>query len=114
MKRFKYAFRGILFAFKTQINFRIHIIVAILVICAGFFFKIKPMEWLSIIIAISLVLAAELFNTAIETLVDLVSPDYNERAGLIKDVAAGAVLIAALASIIIGIIVFLPKMMEMI
>jgi diacylglycerol kinase len=114
MKRFKYAFRGILFAFKTQINFRIHIIVAILVIGAGFFFKINPMEWLSIIIAISLVLAAELFNTAIETLVDLVSPDYNERAGLIKDVAAGAVLIAALASILIGIIVFLPKMMEMI
>lgn len=112
MRRFKYAFKGIFFAFKTQTNIRIHIIVTILVITAGFILKIKPMEWVFIIFAIGLVLTAELFNTAIESLVDLVSPDYNEKAGLIKDVAAGAVLIAAVVAVIIGVFVFLPKIKE--
>lgn len=109
MKRFKYAFKGIFFAFTTQTNINIHIIISVLVIIAGFIFKINRVEWLFIIFAIGLVLSAELFNTAIETLVDLVSPDYNQKAGQVKDVAAGAVLIAAFISVIIGLIVFLPK-----
>lgn len=114
MKRFKYAIKGILFAFKTQANIRIHSIISVLVISAGFLFKINPLEWLFIIFAIGLVLSAELFNTAIESLVDQVSPSYSEKAGLIKDVAAGAVLIAAVVSVIIGVIVFLPKIIEVI
>jgi len=114
MKRFKYAFKGIFFAFKTQANIRIHTLVSVLVISAGFVFKINPLEWVLIIFAIGLVLSAELFNTAIESLVDLVSPSYSEKAGLIKDVAAGAVLIAAAVSVITGVIVFLPKIIEII
>ncbi len=114
MKRFKYAFKGIFFAFKTQTNIRIHSIISVLVISAGFILKINPVEWVFITFAIGLVLAAELFNTAIESLVDMVSPSYSEKAGLIKDVAAGAVLIAAVVAIIIGVIVFLPKIIEII
>ena len=114
MERFKYAFEGIFFAFKTQTNIYIHIIISVLVIIAGFIFKINRVEWLFIIFAIGLVLAAELLNTAIETLVDLVSPTYNEKAGQVKDVAAGAVLIAAIVSVIIGGIVFLPRIIKII
>lgn len=114
MKCFKYAFNGIFFAVKTQANVRNHIVVAVLVISAGFVFKINPVEWVFIIFAIGLVLASELFNTTIESLVDIVSPTYNEKAGLVKDVAAGAVLIAAVISVIIGAIIFLPKIIKII
>ena len=109
MKRFRYAFKGIFFAFKTQSNIRIHTIAALLVTTAGFIFKLTLVEWGLVIFAIGLVLVSELINTAIESLVDVISPAYSEKAGFIKDVAAGAVLIAAVVSIIIGLIIFLPK-----
>ncbi|MCU0288988.1 MAG: diacylglycerol kinase family protein [Acidobacteria bacterium] len=114
MKCFKYAFNGIFYAIKTQANVRIHIVVSVLVISAGFIFKINPIEWVFICFAIGLVLASELFNTTIESLVDIVSPSYNEKAGRVKDIAAGAVLIAAIISVIIGGIIFLPKIMKII
>ena len=109
IKSFGNAFRGIFFAFKTQHNIWIHSLAIIIVLTAGFIFKLNTPEWGLVVLAIGLVLVSEMINTAIEWLVDLVSPDYSEKAGLIKDVAAGAVLIAALISVIIGIIVFLPK-----
>jgi len=109
IKSFGYAFKGIFIAFKTQHNIWIHSLAIIVVLAAGFIFKLDVMEWGLVVLAIGLVLATEMINTAIEWLVDLVSPEYKEKAGLIKDVAAGAVLIAALISVIIGIIVFLPK-----
>lgn len=109
MKRFRYAFKGIFFAFKTQSNIRIHTIAALLVTIAGFIFKLSLVEWGLVIFAIGLVLVSELINTAIESLVDVISPAHSEKAGFIKDVAAGAVLIAAVVSIIIGLIIFLPK-----
>jgi len=109
IKSFSFAFKGILFAFKTQHNLRIHVLAVILVITAGFIFKINPVEWALIVFAIGMVLVSELFNTTVEYLVDFISPGYSKKAGVIKDLAAGAVLIAAVISVIIGLIVFLPK-----
>lgn len=109
IKSFGFAFKGILFAFKTQHNLWIHVLAVILVITAGLIFKLNPLEWALIVFAIGLVLVSELFNTAVETLVDFISPEYSKKAGVIKDLAAGAVLIAAFVSVIIGLIVFLPK-----
>jgi diacylglycerol kinase len=112
LKSFGPAFRGIWAAFKTQHNFRIHMLAMIVVINGGFFFKLSLAEWSLVVVALGLVLAAELINTAIEWLVDLVSPDYSEKAGIIKDVAAGAVLLAALIAVIIAALVFLPKILK--
>jgi diacylglycerol kinase len=112
-KSFGYAFKGISIAFKTQHNIWIHSLAIIVVLTAGFIFKLDVLEWGLVVLAIGLVLVSEMINTAIECLVDLVSPDYSEKAGLIKDVAAGAVLVAATISVIIGGIVFLPKMIEL-
>jgi len=112
IKSFGNAFRGIFYAFKTQPNIWIHSLAIVVVVIAGFIFKLDAMEWGLVVLAIGLVLVSEMINTAIEWLIDLVSPDYSEKAGLIKDVAAGAVLIAAVISVIIGAIVFLPKMIQ--
>lgn len=90
-------------------NFRIHLLAITLVGLAGWYFKLSSREWLWIILAVGLVLVTELLNTAIELLVDLVSPAFNTQAGKVKDVAAGAVLIAAFISVLIGIIIFMPK-----
>jgi len=114
IKSFGNAFRGIFFAFKTQHNIWIHSLAIVVVVTAGFIFKLDAREWGLVVLAVGLVLAAEMINTAIEWLVDLVSPGYSEKAGLIKDVAAGAVLVAAVISVIIGAIIFLPKVIELI
>jgi diacylglycerol kinase (ATP) len=114
IKSFGNAFRGIFFAFKTQHNIWIHSLAIVVVVIAGFIFKLDVMEWGLVVLAIGLVLATEMINTAMEWLMDLFSPGYSEKAGLIKDVAAGAVLVAAVISVIIGIIVFLPKVIELI
>ncbi|HBX50696.1 MAG: diacylglycerol kinase [Bacteroidetes bacterium RIFOXYA12_FULL_35_11] len=103
---FSYAFRGILIVFSKEHNAWIHLFAAILVICAGIFFNISAIEWCLIVFAIGLVFIAEMINTAIEKLVDFVSPDFNDKAGIIKDIAAGAVLVAALIAAVIGLLVF--------
>lgn len=113
IKSFGNAFRGIFYAFKTQHNIWIHSLAVVVVVIAGFFFKLDAIEWGLVVLAIGLVLTAEMINTAIEWLMDLVSPGYSEKAGLIKDVAAGAVLIAAVISVIIGAMVFLPKLLNL-
>jgi diacylglycerol kinase len=106
---FGFAFNGIKYTFKTQLNFRVHCFVAIGIAALCFYLELSKTEWLWIIAAMAIVLMAELANTAIETLVDLVSPEYNFKAGLIKDIAAAMVLIAALMAIIIGILILFPK-----
>lgn len=90
-------------------NFKIHLVAILLVILAGWFYHLAINEWLWIILAIGLVLVAELLNTAMEILVDLVSPDFNIQAGKVKDVAAGAVVVAAIISFLIGALIFIPK-----
>lgn len=109
IKSFGYAFKGIATLFSSQPNARIHATVLSLVILAGFYFKIDRTEWLTIVLISALVLSAEAMNTAVEFVVDLVSPNYHLLAGKAKDVAAAAVLLAAFGAVIIGLIIFLPK-----
>ena len=109
---FKYAIEGIISSFKTERNMKIHVLAMIIVIALGFFFKLDKIEWCFIIIAIASVISAELFNTAIETVVDMVSPERNPKAKLAKDIAAGAVLVVAIGAAIIGFIIFGPQIIN--
>lgn len=109
MNSFKYAFTGIASSFQTERNMRIHFSVMVLIIISGIFFRISIMEWIICISCFASVIGAEMFNTAIEKIVDLVSPEKNEIAKLAKDISAGAVLIFAIASAIIGLLIFVPK-----
>lgn len=106
---FGFAFKGVLELLKTQTNARIHLCAAVIVFISGYYFQITSTEWCLCIFTISAVLAAEAFNTALEFLTDLVSPDYHILAGKTKDVAAAGVLITAIGAAIIGLIIFLPK-----
>lgn len=107
-KSFKFALTGIFYAFISQRNMRIHMLTTLLVILLGLYFKISPVEWLIISIAITMVLAAETINTAVETLVDLYTQDYHPLAKRAKDLAAGAVLFTAVNAVIIGSLIFIP------
>src|SRR5690606_13008379 len=100
------------YAFKSQLNFKVHILVAFLVVLAGYRFKLSVAEWLWIIASIGVVLMVELLNTAIEVLVDFISPEIHPKAKIIKDVAAGAVLITAITAACIGLVIFIPKILE--
>lgn len=106
---FKYAFEGIGEAWKTEQNLKIHFVIMALVIIAGFMFKISAMEWIVCLLLFAIVISLELINTAIETTVDIAMPDINEKAKYAKDIAAGAVLFSAIISVIVGLIIFLPK-----
>lgn len=106
---FKYAFNGIYLALKNEKNLKFHFIIMLLVIIAGFIFQISASEWIICIILFGLVISLELINTAIETTVDIAMPEINEKAKIAKDVAAGAVLIIAIAAVIVGLIIFIPK-----
>ncbi|MBS1658168.1 MAG: diacylglycerol kinase family protein [Bacteroidetes bacterium] len=108
LQKFGFAFRGMIIPYQTEISIRIQTGVAIAVAVSGFYLHISKTDWLWIIIATALVLITEILNTAIEKLVDLVSPGYNELAGKVKDIAAGAVFLAATLSVVIGILVFIP------
>lgn len=112
IKSVGYACEGIGTFFKTQPNARIQLGTAIVVVVAGFVLDINRWEWCWIVAAIALVIIAEMLNTALEFLTDLVSPSVHPIAKKVKDVAAGAVLIAAITSVIIGMIIFLPKLLH--
>ena len=107
---FKYATQGLCSSFKTEGNMKIHIFVMILVIVLGTVLKINKQEWITCIICFSLVIGGELFNTSIETVVDIVMPTKNEKAKLAKDISAGAVLVLTIGSAIIGLLIFIPKL----
>ena len=106
---FQYAFNGLKIMIKEEHNARIHLFIAFCVLIAGIVFKISTVEWIAVIFCIGMVFALELINTAIENTVDFISKDKNEKIKKIKDLSAGAVLIAAIASAIIGLVIFLPK-----
>ncbi len=109
IKSFGYALRGIGHAFKSESNMKIHLAITIIVIAGGFLLHISLSEWLVCIACFGLVFGAELMNTSIEKLVDIVSPEHNPKAGRVKDLAAGAVLVCVVFSVIIGIVIFAPK-----
>jgi len=108
IKSFGYSLAGIRQFVKTQHNAWLEIGVALLVIIAGFVLQVEAIEWCFLLFAIGFVLVCEAFNTAIEFLVDLVSPQQNKLAGAVKDIAAGAVLLSACTAAAIGLIVFIP------
>ena len=107
-----HAIDGIDYAINHERNVKIEMLFGILVSIAGFLFHISIFEWLVILLTIAMVITLEFINTAIERVVDLVTTDYKELAKSAKDVAAGAVLFMSLFSVIIGIVIFLPKVIE--
>ena len=108
IRSFGYALQGIVECLREQ-NFRFHVVAGISVIILGFITGLTLVEWCILIVVIALVLIAEMFNTAIEKVVDLASPDIHRLAKSAKDIAAGAVLVIASVSVIIGILIFIPK-----
>lgn len=110
---FKYAFQGMFSALKTERNLKIHVTIMILVIIAGIVLKISKIEWIICIILFGLVIGGEMFNSAIETVVDIAMPDINPKAKFAKDAAAGAVLVFAIASAIIGFMIFGSKLIAL-
>ena len=109
MSGFGYAARGWLEALRSQFNIRFHFAATAVVLVLSWYFRLNTWEWCIIILSIGLIWTAELLNTAIEYLTDFVSPEYNDLAGKVKDIAAAGVLLAALATAAIGCIIFLPK-----
>ena len=107
-RSFRYALEGIFTATKEQ-NLRFHLLSTVIVIIAGFLTGLSIFEWLIITVVIALVIGTEMINTAIERVVDLASPEIHPLAKQAKDIAAGAVLVFAVASVIIGLLIFLPK-----
>ena len=109
---FGFAWQGITHAMKRERNFRLHVLAAVVVTIAGSISNLSSMEWMIILLCVGGVLSLELLNSALERVVDLASPNTHELAKQAKDMGAAAVLVFALASAIIGILIFLPKWME--
>ncbi len=107
---FACALAGLEYAIRSQRNMRIHGVATLLAVMIGWLTAITKTEWLILMLTIAAVLIAELFNTALEALVDIVSPEYHPLAKVAKDTAAGAVLVAAIASLIVGGIIFYPPL----
>lgn len=110
---FRFAIKGLARLVQTQPNARIHLVAALGVLVGGLYFGLSTLEWIACVFAIAMVLSAEAFNTALEDLTDLVSPDYHPLAGHAKDVAAAAVLIVAIGAAIIGCLIFVPKIITL-
>src|SRR5690349_20439070 len=96
LNSFIYAFKGIKTLFRSEHNARIHLVAAIIAVMAGYHYNINKTEWLFVILSITIVFLAELFNSSIEFLADIVQPSYHEKIGKVKDMAAAAVLVSAL------------------
>lgn len=111
---FGYAFAGLWYALRTQLNIRVHITIAILAIALGIVLRISALEFALIFVAITGVFIAEMFNTVFEICVDLASPEYHPLAKIAKDVAAGAVLLSAMLAVVIGLFVFGPHLWSLI
>ena len=108
---FKYAIQGMIQSFRTEQNMKIHFLIMIMVIILGFWLKIDRTEWMICIILFGIVISGELFNTAIETTVDIAMPYRDKKAKKAKDISASAVLMLAIASAVVGGIIFVPKLM---
>lgn len=114
LKSFGYAFNGLAQLIKNEHNFRIHLAVTFVVITAGIILGISLAEWLILILVITIVLLAESFNSAMEYICDLISPQKDERVKRIKDILAASVLIASIMAIIIGLLIFIPHILAFI
>lgn len=112
-RSFHYAFQGVRYVLRTQPNMKIHFIMAAIAVTMGFLFRISEAEWLALVLVIGFVIILEFINTAIETLVDLYTEDFSFLAGVSKDVGAATVLVMAFISVIVGLIIFLPKIVDL-
>lgn len=110
-RSFRHAIQGIIDLFRFENNARIHLLAAAAVLVAGFYFQLSITEWVLVVTQIALVWAAEAFNTALEKLADAVSSDYHPLIKAVKDLAAGAVLIVAISAVVVGFLIFLPKVL---
>ncbi|GAA4270427.1 diacylglycerol kinase [Hyunsoonleella aestuarii] len=109
IKSVGFAFRGAVLLLKTEASIKIQFVIALVITGAGFFFNISFSEWIIQILAIGLVMSIEGINTAIEEIANFIHPEHHNKIGIIKDISAGAVFIAALFASIIGLIIYLPK-----
>lgn len=109
---FKYACMGIKSAIKSERNMKIHVLATLIVTALGFILGLDPLEWVACIFSIVIVIGSEMLNTAIETVVDLVSPSINPLAKKAKDIAAGSVLVMAIGALLVGLIIFIPKIIN--
>ena len=113
IKSFSYAFAGLRVLFREEHNSRIHAVAAVLAVAMGFLFRISPMEWIAVAIVIGMVFAAEIINSSIERTADFVKAERDDRKRDIKDLGAAAVLVCAIAAAVVGIIIFLPKIIAL-
>ncbi len=114
IKSFRYAFAGLRVLFREEHNSRIHAFAAICVVIAGFVFRISAYEWIAVTIVIEMVLCAEAINSSLERTADFVKAERDDRKRDIKDLGAAAVLLTAIAAAIVGLIIFLPKILSLI
>ena len=110
----KYAFDGLKYAYKNEQSMTVHIVVTILVIMFGFIFEISSYEWIIVVLCIGIMMCVELVNTSIEAVVDLVTKKYDEKAKIAKDIAAAVSVMFSITSIIVGLIIFAPKIINFI
>ena len=110
---FGYAFAGLRYTYLTQRNFRIHLVIAILAVAAGLLLGLSWVEWAVIALMAVVVLSAEMANTMVEALVDLVTQEHHELARIAKDVSAGVVLLTAIGAVVVGLLMFLPKILRL-
>jgi diacylglycerol kinase len=110
---FRNAFRGIGMVIRSEKNMQIHLIIAFLVVVFGFLLCISPLEWIACLLCMALVLGAEMINTSLENIIDIISPEHHPLAGRAKDIAAGAVLLTAILAATVGLIVFVPKLFNL-
>ncbi len=109
LKSIGYALKGAILLFKTEASIKIQFFIALLLTAMGFFFNISTTEWIIQLLAIGLVMSIEGINTAIEEIANFIHPEYHNKIGLTKDIAAGAVLIASIFASAIGLIIYIPK-----
>jgi len=110
LESFRFAFSGLWYALRTQRNTRVHLAITVAVVALGLWLGLSPTQWAVLTLTIGFVLVSEMLNTVAETLVDLVSPGYHPLAKVVKDVTAGAVLLAAIISVVVGLLVLGPPL----
>lgn len=113
IKSFSYAFAGLKVLFREEHNSWIHAVAAVLAVAMGFLFRISPMEWIAVVIVIGMVFAAEIINSSIERTADFIKAERDDRKRDIKDLGAAAVLVCAIAAAVVGIIIFIPKIIAL-
>jgi len=109
LRSFGFAMEGLFFFFRYEHNAWIHLVATIIVLLAGWLFKLTALEWVAVLMAVGMVIISEIINTAIEKIMDHLSPDVHPAVKVVKDLASAAVLVAAVIAVVIGLVIFVPK-----